>query len=72
MSTEEAKELAEYLHGKQCHYNHIDECGWYYSENWNDHSRKRYLNRATKLLLVLSSLNLRIETIMGILDIVFE
>jgi len=48
---ENAIELAEILHGKQCHWNHTDGCSWHYS-NWDNpcDTRKSYLEKAYKML----------------------
>lgn len=45
------KEIAVYLHDNFCSYNHIDECGWAYEKdgddhNWRGNSHKRWLERA--------------------------
>ena len=42
--------LADVLHRKLCHWNHIDECGWQYETNWDHGTHNRYLLRARKIL----------------------
>jgi len=47
--------LAFSLHAKLCHYNHTDECGWYYEihdgvHDWTGGSHFSYLEKARKLL----------------------
>jgi hypothetical protein len=48
---ENAIELAEYLHGKQCRWNHTDGCSWYYS-SWDKPcgTRNSYLDKAYEML----------------------
>lgn len=43
--------IAELLHTRQCHANHIDMCGWEY-ETWEKpgYSRTEYFKKAEKLL----------------------
>lgn len=43
--------IAEALHNKLCHANHIDGCGWDYS-NWNNpcYTRMSYLAKAEALM----------------------
>lgn len=44
--------LAEIIHSKTCHSNHIDQCGFDY-ENWTNNSggtRQRYLVKADEIL----------------------
>lgn len=44
-------DLAEFLHRKLCTRNHLDGCGWYYSENdWSEFEHQRYLKMAFKML----------------------
>ena len=49
-----AQRVAELLHGKFCHYNHTDGCGWFYFD-WNNlprnSDRQCWLDKAEKLLL---------------------
>ena len=51
----EAYKLAEVLHSKLCHWNHIDGCGWDY-ENWDNvkggdsGSRGRYLEKSINII----------------------
>jgi hypothetical protein len=67
------KQLAVHLHGKTCHWNHIDQCGWEYQNDldpqvWGDIIRKRYLERAQELLRALDGdlpHALRVVTIIG-------
>jgi len=36
------EKLACFLHAQRCHYNHTDECGWWYEEGWFvDHGRDK-------------------------------
>lgn len=46
-----AQQLANVLHAKQCHWNHIDACGWDYS-SWNAPcpTRIEYLKKAERIL----------------------
>lgn len=53
----EAHEIARLLHKKLCHYNHTDQCGWYYStvydglaDDWTSYSHKEYLEKANRLI----------------------
>lgn len=46
------QQLATELHSILCTANHIDQCGWEYSSDWNDYSKKRYLEKATKLMAI--------------------
>ena len=48
---ENAIELAEYLHGKQCRWNHTDGCSWHYT-TWDNpcSTRDSYLNKAYNML----------------------
>jgi len=48
----EAQKLATLLHEKFCNWNHTDGCGWFYSEKWDEYSRKRYLEKADNILAV--------------------
>jgi|TARA_R110000824_G_scaffold105368_8_gene249347 hypothetical protein len=43
--------LAEMIHSKMCHWNHIDGCGWHY-ESWDNigDSRQRYIDKANFIL----------------------
>jgi hypothetical protein len=47
--------LAEIFHEMHCHYNHTDECAWYY-ENWNDnplrYEHTNYLKKANRFIAV--------------------
>ena len=55
----EPQRLATELHSLQCHYNHIDQCGWDY-EGWDDvrnnGTRYRYLEKASKVISELPSM----------------
>ena len=53
----EAHDIARLLHKKLCHYNHTDQCGWYYStlydglaDDWTSYSHKEYLEKANRLI----------------------
>ncbi len=46
--TNPAKRIAEYLHGKMCHHNHIDECKWYHEQDWDGYFHKEWLHKACK------------------------
>ncbi len=52
--------LADLMHGRMCHSNHIDGCSWEY-ENWNSirthekPTKTRYLDRATKVLVLVNN-----------------
>lgn len=43
--------LANLIHKKQCHFNHIDVCGWEH-ETWDNpgYSRSEYLKKAESIL----------------------
>ena len=47
----EAQRLADLIHQKTCHSNHIDQCGYEY-ESWTspDSSKKSYLGKAEAML----------------------
>lgn len=61
--------LAELLHEKLCHHNHIDGCGWYYEIDdpkvWIQHAHKRYLDQARRILAITSA-NIAIKVIEAI------
>lgn len=60
--------VAEYLHEKECHWNHTDGCGWYYG-SWEPplrSSRQQYLDRADKLLKLAKQHSLSLELMMEI------
>lgn len=64
--------LAVHLHGKLCHWNHTDGCGWFYAvkdgkHDWNDSSHKSYLDKARKIL---RETGLDVETIMKVVDLI--
>lgn len=47
--------LAIALHSALCHWNHEDQCGWFYEirnevHNWNGSSHSTYLEKAQKLM----------------------
>jgi hypothetical protein len=46
-----AQQLAEYLHGKQCNWDHTSGCGWFY-ESWEKpgYDRNQYLEKAERLI----------------------
>lgn len=53
----EAHDIARLLHKKLCHYNHTDQCGWYYNtvydglaDDWTSYSHKEYLEKANRLI----------------------
>jgi hypothetical protein len=47
----------ELLHELFCHYNHTDQCGWYYeaasgeNKKWTQYAHAKYLAAARELLL---------------------
>ena len=45
--------IATFLHEALCQANHTDGCGWYYNENWNEWSRKKYLKMADGFLAII-------------------
>jgi hypothetical protein len=55
--SDDMKELATVLHQTTCHFNHTDQCGWFYETkesdrgefNWEGWTHKRYLEKAEKL-----------------------
>lgn len=54
-SLDSDKKLATILHEKQCKYNHVDGCSWYYRENdWSDSTHKEYLEKARCILGIVS------------------
>lgn len=42
--------LAELLHKKQCHYNHVDQCSWGYEKTWDEYTHTRYAEKAKAIL----------------------
>lgn len=48
---QQARELAEILHGKKCRWNHTDGCSWHYT-NWDTpcSTRQKYLKDAYDML----------------------
>lgn len=48
IETSEVRQLAEILHKKQCHWNHIDQCDWEYGPN--THAHQSYEEKAKKIL----------------------
>lgn len=50
MKLPEAERIAEHAHDILCHGNHVDYCGWFYSSDWTDSTKARYLKAAKKLI----------------------
>lgn len=52
-SSKEEHELATAIHGKTCHWNHIDQCGWEY-DSWDQprksDTKSNYLKKAQTIL----------------------
>lgn len=52
-SSKEEQELATAIHGKTCHWNHIDQCGWEY-DSWDQprksDTKSNYLKKAQTIL----------------------
>lgn len=50
---EQEQELATAIHGKTCHWNHIDQCGWEY-DSWDQprksDTKSNYLKKARTIL----------------------
>lgn len=45
------QQIATMLHDKKCSSNHEDQCTWFYDTgNWQEYSRKEYLEKAKKVL----------------------
>src|SRR5690348_7949896 len=46
------KRLADALHSKLCHWNHVDGCGWFYEakDDWDRNSHQMYLIKARELI----------------------
>jgi len=45
--------LAEAIHHLKCHYNHADQCEWYYRNHWRPEeypTQLRYYDQALRLL----------------------
>lgn len=50
---DEAKLLADELHKRLCHWNHADQCGWFYmkeDEGWDSYTKKKYLDKAMAII----------------------
>lgn len=51
--SKEERELATAIHGKTCHWNHIDQCGWEY-DSWDQprksDTKSNYLKKAQTIL----------------------
>jgi len=46
-----AQQLATILHEKFCHWDHVDQCAWYYHKHdWKEETHGRYLSKAEALL----------------------
>jgi len=43
-------QLAKLIHEKTCHYNHADQCGWFYEKNWEGSTRGGYLKKANNII----------------------
>lgn len=52
-SEELRRELAEAIHKVTCHYNHVDQCSWYYG-SWESRPQDRasYLTDADKIIAI--------------------
>lgn len=66
----EDKKLAEYLHSKQCQWDHTEGCSWFYefddSEvNWGGYAHSRYLASAREALN-----SYDYSTVVGVLEVV--
>lgn len=66
----EDQKLAEYLHSKQCRWDHTEGCSWFYefdnSEvNWGGYAHSRYLTSARKALK-----SYDYSTVVGVLEVV--
>lgn len=66
----EDKKLAEYLHSKQCQWDHTEGCSWFYefdnSEvNWGGYAHSRYLTSAREALK-----SYDYSTVVGVLEVV--
>lgn len=64
------KKLAEYLHSKQCQWDHTEGCSWFYefdnSEvNWGGYAHSRYLTSAREALK-----SYDYSTVVGVLEVV--
>jgi len=57
--------LATKLHERFCHFNHTDQCGWFYCEDdWSQSAQKNYIEKAEKILLIV-----KYETMLEILSV---
>lgn len=68
----EDKKLAEYLHSKQCRWDHTEGCSWFYEvsdsePNWSGYAHARYLSTAQKALERYDH-----DTVVGVLEAVKE
>lgn len=52
-----ARQLANELHKRQCHLNHIDQCGWEY-DKWGEGAKKRWEDKAEKILSTLNEVGI--------------
>ncbi len=51
MGLTNAQQIATLLHGRLCHSNHTDGCGWFYHENnWEAYEQNKWLKKANALL----------------------
>lgn len=49
--SKEVEQLAEELHNKLCHSDHVYGCWWYYDTgNWSEPVRIKYAEKASKIL----------------------
>lgn len=66
----EDKKLAEYLHSKQCQWDHTEGCSWFYEftdskPDWDGYAHARYLATAQKAMESYDH-----DTVVGVLEAV--
>lgn len=62
------EEIADYLHSKECHSDHTDQCGWYY-EKWEEKlgwARRRYWKRAKRIKEYADKHNIDVKYLLSI------
>ena len=63
---DDPKALATFIHDATCHHDHTEACGWFYEKEWTGYTKKRYLEKANKLL----KLNVQPSDIVRIVEII--
>jgi uncharacterized membrane protein len=55
--SEEVKSYATSYHELTCHYNHTDQCGWYYGEQQRIHEYEAMAKRLEEIKKIISAEN---------------